>query len=179
MFKRMAEFGPDSGGRVKVSSRPAPPLREWLSRPGPSWRGLGRACLFPLAPFRLGLEPRFPGGRRVKAPEGKSWFHLAPTSYVTASLPYQTKNKHNRWCLGESWTLLLRKKPLAGLGDPGLLLILCQPRSPVKRRWGGQYPPIVRIITVADTVRSKHSGWTLYPILWFSPYKGSITPSIY
>lgn len=33
MFKRMAEFGPDSGGRVKVSVRPAPRTRERLFVP--------------------------------------------------------------------------------------------------------------------------------------------------
>lgn len=145
---------------------PAPRLPSGSGSLAPAPRGAawgGPACFFSRL-FSSGGSRGFQADGESK-PQRENHDFIWPQLHVSPP-PFHPRQKTNhRWCLGESRTLLLRKKPLAGLGDPGLLLILCQPRSPVKRRWGGQYPPIVRIITVADTVRSKHSGWTLYPIL--------------
>lgn len=54
--------------------------RLFLARPGEGQLSL-------LLASKLG----FLGGRRLRAPKGKSWFHWAPTSGVTPSLPSQTK----------------------------------------------------------------------------------------
>lgn len=64
MFKRMAEFGPDSGGRVKVSARRAPPPH------GGSTRALGRAAQWAGARTRTPSRDALPASVRKFLGEG-------------------------------------------------------------------------------------------------------------